>query len=70
MVCIGILFIGIGAGMAVSCIYTKISKHLDEKKRKKILKCYNDDETTLYTSYNKLYNGKLSESDDGHYAEL
>lgn len=67
--CVGYLFLGIGIGIGIYHLYIKIRQYYENKKLIAIRKHYNDD-IIDQSYYDKLYEGNVSESDDGNYAVL
>ena len=68
--CIGYLFLGIGIGIGISYLYVKIRQYFENKNLIAIKKHYNNDDIIEQSYYDKLYEGNVSESDDGQYAVL
>ena len=68
--CIGYLFLGIGIGIGISHLYIKIRQYYENKNLMAIRKHYNNDDIIDQSYYDKLYDGNISESDDGNYAVL
>ncbi len=67
---IGYLFLGIGIGIGIYHLYLKIRQYYKNKNLIVINKIYNNNDIIDKSYYDKLYNGNISERDDGQYAVL